>query len=229
MDSFNKLVMNWLKNKIEKGEHLEVVSFYNEVPVRVKMKPLSIEGFKVVGWQGNPKIIPAIDQTQKFFVTFLHPEYREKRILSAGVLYYNDDYVETTFPSLAVEPRFDRNAVRITVSEMKPIYVDVCSDAVSFSTRALDISEGGIGIAINKGLLGLNDEVTLTLKFPSGDTIEGLSAKVVHVEELPGKKGEEKAGLAFKNLKERDRNLISRYIIHRQKEIINEFKMLTGE
>ncbi|OMH41236.1 flagellar brake protein [Desulfurobacterium indicum] len=228
MDSFNKLVMEWLREKTEKREPLEIISFYNEMPVRVKMNPLSIEN-KVVGWKGNPKIIPAIDQTQKFYITFLHPEYREKRILSAGVLYYNDDYIETTFPSLAVEPKFNRSAVRITVSEMKPIYVDVEDKDVSFSTRALDISEGGVGIIINKGLLGLNQEVNVTLKFPSGDVINNIPAKVVRVEELSGRKKEEKAGLAFVSLKERDRNIISRYIIQRQREIINEFKMLTGE
>ncbi|WP_456397620.1 flagellar brake protein [Desulfurobacterium sp.] len=142
------------------------------------------------------------------------------------MLYYNGNYIETTFPSLAVEPKFDRNAVRITVSEMKPIYVDVKAEDVSFSTRALDISEGGVGIIINKGFLKLNQEVELTLKFSSGNEIDNIFAKVVRVEELSDNEKQEKAGLAFLALKERDRNFISRYIIQRQKEIINEFKML---
>ncbi|WP_456438063.1 PilZ domain-containing protein [Desulfurobacterium sp.] len=229
MDSFKQLVLQWLKEKTEKEEPLEVISFYNEVPVRVKIKPLSIENFKVVGWKGNSKILPAIDQTQKFFISFFHPEYRENRILSAGVLYYNNDYIETTFPSLTVEPKFNRAAVRITVSEFKPVYADIKAEGVTLSTKVADISEGGIGVFLDKGVLKLGEDVILTLKFPDGAVISNVPAKVVHIELVPGKKKEEKAGLAFVSLKEKCRNVISKYIIQRQKEIIAEFKMLTDE
>ncbi|WP_456397619.1 hypothetical protein [Desulfurobacterium sp.] len=79
MDSLKKIILQWFKEKIDKKEYVEVVSFYDEIPVKVKMNPISIEEFKVIGWEANPKIIPAIDQTQKFYITFFHPEYREKK------------------------------------------------------------------------------------------------------------------------------------------------------
>jgi len=226
---FKDYVLSWLKDKVNKKQHVEVISFYNEVPVHVKLTPTYIEGFKTVGWESNPKLIPAVDQTQAFYIPFVHPLHKEKQILSAGVLYYGKDYIETTFPSLSIDPRFKRNSVRIKVSELKPVIVEVNDGEKTLILRAVDISEGGVGVEAEKGTFSLNEELMLNLKFPDGKEVNNIFGKVVNVEPLMPDRKKEKAGIAFLKIREKDRDIINRYIVQRQKEIINEFKMFCEE
>jgi len=224
VDSLKQHIKTWLSEKLNKSKPVEVISFYNEMPVHVRISPVSIEE-KVVGWKGNPKIIPAVDQTQAFYIPFSHPETKEQKILSAGVLYYSNDYIETTLPSISIDPRFRRDTVRIKVSDLKPVMVQINDGKEIFSVRASDISEGGVGVVADKGTFALNEELMLNLKFPNGKEICNIFAKVVNVEPLLPDKKYEKAGISFLSVKERDRDVINRYIVQRQKEIINEFRM----
>ncbi|SNR64599.1 flagellar brake protein [Desulfurobacterium atlanticum] len=222
-------ILKWLKDRIDKKQHVEVISFYNEVPVHVKLVPTSVEGFKTVGWESNPKLIPAVDQTQAFYIPFVHPVHKEREILSAGVLYYGKDYIETTFPSFSIDPRFKRNSVRIKVSDLKPVIVRINDGEKTLTLRALDISEGGVGVEAEKGTFSLNEELMLDLKFPDGKEVNNIFGKVVNVESLMPDKKKEKAGIAFLKIREKDKDVINRYIVQRQKEIINEFKMFCEE
>jgi len=218
-------ILDWLREVKDVGKPIEVVSFYNELPVRTKVNVMDIDSErKIIQWTSNPRLSLAAGESKRLYLKFPKSFENEELFLGADVIYFNEDLIETTFPRPVVEPRFRREHLRVTTSEKLPIIADVKKsgkeEAVSF--KVFDISEGGIGALVNKGLFEVGEILDLKLIFPNGREIS-TKGEVVNVRDL-GKV--DKVGIKFVSLSNRDLNILSRYIMDRQREIMDKIRLL---
>ncbi len=213
-------IINWMKELMKRGEKVEVLSFYSEVPIRAKTEIQDIEG-KFVHWKSEPKLNLAVGETGKLFFEFLDPEFNQKRFLEADVTYYNDEFVETTLPRLSNDPRLSRRSLRVRVPDSS-IRVVLIGEEKGEEVKPYDISEDGIGIVVPKGYLNYGDKVKLEVEFPCGK----VNAEGVVVSKDSYESGE-KVGIYFKRISQREKDLIYRYIVDRQREILKTIRLLT--
>ncbi len=205
---------------------VKVTSFFNELPVKVKMRIVDVDSKRrTVGWEGGRKLTCAIDETKRIYFQILDPKYDEVRVLSADVIFYAGDYVETTFPRFAIEPKLNRRFLRVTTSEKLPVSVSFELGGFLKSFKVIDISEGGIAFVSDQEVLKLGDIVDMKLSFLDLElNVSGLVVnRSVYGRDL------ERIGIKFLKLKEKDRRSINRYILQRQKEIISKIKLLNDE
>ncbi|MEO2067979.1 MAG: PilZ domain-containing protein [Desulfurobacteriaceae bacterium] len=218
-------ILKWLREVKDKRKSIEVVSFYNELPVRTKVSVIDIDpDRKVIQWSSNPRLSLAAGESKKLYLRFPKSFDDGDLFLGADVIYFNEDLVESTFPRPVVEPRFRREHLRVTTSEKLPVIADAKKDGeegiVSF--KVFDISEGGIGVLVNKGLFKLGEKLDLKLTFPNEREIN-TKGVVVNVKDL-GKV--DKVGIKFTSLSNRDLNVLGRYIMDRQREIMDKIRLL---
>ncbi|GEM_PF-737029 len=227
MSEYKERIVDWLSKAKEEKEPIEVVSFYNGLPIRVKLGVLDIvDGGKYVHWEFNPKLQLAVEETGKIFSPFYDKLYNTTRILESSVIYYSKNFLETTLPKPSEDGRFRRQSLRITVSEKMPIHVHVYKDDKPIKVLPVDISEGGIGIVVPLEFNPkLNQKVKLDITFPTGMSFN-VEGEVVRLEEAS--KGK-RLGLKFSNPKYRLIEEVNKYIMARQREIMNKIRMITDE
>jgi hypothetical protein len=214
-------IREWLENLISEGKKIEVTSFLEEIPIKEKIKPESFDD-RFIQWSSSPKLKLAAGDFGKIFTYFFDPQFKQRRLLEANVTYYNDDFLETTHFKLSSEPRLHREFLRVKVSDSKPVKAFVIGkDGKKHEVKVKDISEGGIGIVTKPGTYNYNDEVTLEVCLPKG--CFKTNGIVVSKEDLGS---QERVGICFGNISQRERDLICRYILDRQKEIMKRIKML---
>ena len=223
MSDYKERVLNWLRELKETQKPIEVISFYNELPVRVKLNVLDVNDTKeLIQWSSHPKLNLAVGETGKMFLPFYDPLYQANRILSADVIYYGKGFMETTIPNIGNDSRFNRKSLRITTSDTLPIRALL--EAEDFPKRAVkvrDISEGGIGLFVPSSNFKIGDKVHLQLTFPNGKTLEA-NGEIARLEKTP--EGE-LAGIMFLSPSKELLNEIVRYIMKRQREIMDQFRM----
>ena len=223
MSDYIERVVNWLKELKESQKPVEVISFYNELPVRVKLNVLDINDEKgLIQWSSHPRLNVAVEETGKIFLPFYDPLHQANRILSADVIYYGKGFMETITPTIAGDSRFNRKSLRITTSDTLPIRALLTAKGFSKKpVRVRDISEGGVGIFVPTGTFRIGDKVQLQLSFPKGKSIEA-NGEVVRLEKTP--EGE-LAGIMFISPSRELLNQVIRYIMKRQREIMDQLRM----
>jgi len=218
--NLNSRIAEWLKEIKEKGTPVEVTSFFEELPIRVKVKLLDFDD-KFLQWESNPKLTLAADYAGKLFFYFNDPNFGTKRLLEAPVTYYGKKMVETAFPTPSADPRFERELLRVTVSEKAPVKGSIIKEE-ELPVRVRDLSEEGVGIIVPKGKLKMGDELEVNL-LVNGIPIKG-KGKVVRIE--PHSEGE-LAGIKFTSIDRSGKRTLCDYIIRRQREILNQIRLLT--
>ncbi len=219
-----KRVDEWLQELISKGEPVELISFYEELPIRVKSRPISIEE-KFIQWENHPKLKLAINDFGRVYTTFKDPFYNQTRVLAADVTYHNDKLIETTKLKPFEEPRFSREFPRVTVSPKLPIKLTLLPDGEKYKNEltynVVDVSENGIGFLSEKGEFSLGDKINLGVELPYGSFQS--EAEVRSLEPYDSK---EKVGVKFLNLNQKFRNLLHKYVMTRQREILDKIRLL---
>lgn len=216
-------ILSILKSLKDSGTPVEVMSFYNEVPVKAKLRIVDVDGTgRTIGWSGNEKLSLAVDETKRLYFSVLDPKFGERRVLVADVIYYSKDYIETDFPKFAIEPKLRRSYLRVTTSESLPVRLTV-EDALF---DVIDISEGGVAVVLPKGLLNPGDIIDAVLLLPEGKL--NIRARAVNVSEF-GRRDFERVGMEFIGMDGKGSKMVRRYVIERQREIISKIKLLNEE
>ena len=212
-------IKEWLKELEGKGRPVEVISFFNELPVRCKVRLLEV-GDKFVQWESTPKLQLAAEDSGKLYVKFNDPLHGAERILGADVVYQGSSLIETTIPRPQEAAFFRRESLRVRVSDTLPVRASI--EGKNFPVIVRDISEGGVGLIVPKGTLNFGEKLNLNLELPFGSL--ALKGEVVSVE--PYGDGE-KVGVKFLKPTQSDRSLINRYVMARQREILNKIRLFT--
>lgn len=215
-----KRIEEWIRSLIAEKRPVELVSFYEELPVRAKVKPLSLED-KFIQWESHPKLKLAVENFGRVYTYFNDPVYNQKRILTSDVTYYSDSLIETTMFKPFEEPRFSREFPRVTVSSKLPVKVAVIDGAEKQEYQVRDVSENGVGFLAPKGTFSPGNKIKLEVFLPYGSF--SSEAEVRSIEPVEDK---EKVGVRFVDLQQRFRDLLHKYVMTRQREILNTIKML---
>ncbi len=202
-------VIDWIAEKKE----LEVYAFYEEVPIKVKIRLIEIDYEKEqMAWSFDKKLELALSQSKELYFEY------EGTIYILNVIMYSREEMVTTFPSIAVEPKLKRRYIRVHVSEDKPIYVEF--DNVS--TVAWDISEKGIGLILdNIGDIELGKSYEIKIKIEGKEFL--VKGEVVYIKEI-GKKSI-KVGIKFIKASPVLEDKIFKYILAKQKEILKKISL----
>jgi len=213
-------IVEWLKEMKEKGATIEAISFYQELPIRVRTKVLDIdEARKFVQWESDPKLSLALSETGRVYFRFFDPLYKQNRIVGADATYYSDEFIETTYPAPLIAPGLNRQCLRVKTSEKLPVKAYLIGeDGSKKELKVRDVCEEGVGILNAGELLSLGEPVKIELVLP--EHVLTLTGKVVSIDELP--EGQ-KFGIKL-NVRERDRKVLNNYVMARQREILNKIK-----
>jgi len=179
-------IREWLKKVKEEGKPVEVITFYQEIPIRVKTRLLDFDD-NFLQWEAEPKLCLGVSDCKKLYFYFSDPYYGQRRLLSADVNYHGSSMVETTFPLPSQEPKLNRECLRVKTSESLPVRVFVIDrEGQKREFKVWDLSEEGIGIVGKPGSLNPGEEVRLELRLPQGE----LCVKGEVVSAQPEEEGE---------------------------------------
>ncbi|RMD47698.1 MAG: PilZ domain-containing protein [Aquificota bacterium] len=205
-------VIEWIAEK----KTLEVYVFYEEVPIKVKIElhDIDLEKEQII-WSFNEKIAFALTKSRDIYF-----EYSEV-IYVMSVIIHDKEEMVTTLPTIAAEPKLKRNYIRVQTSEDDPIYVEI--DGIS--TKVWDISEGGIGIIVESLKdIEIGNQYDLNLSL-SGKTLK-LKGEIVYIKEI--NKSNYKVGIKFLKVPSNVEDLIFKYILKRQREILKKLSYFKG-
>jgi len=219
--SVKERIEAWLKEVKASGKPIEVVSFYQELPIRVKARLVDFDG-KFLQWEAEPKLALAAADSGRLYFYFYDPLHQEKRLLSADVTYHGSSIVETTFPQPSQEPRFNRECLRVRASEKLPVKAYILTDEGRKELKVWDISEEGIGLIGERGSLNPGETVRVELSLPQGQVC--LTGEVISAQ--PHEEGE-KFGIKL-HVRENEKKLLRSYIMARQREILNKIREVAG-
>jgi hypothetical protein len=184
-------IKEWLQKLDETKSPVEVVSFFQELPIRVKTKLLDYDK-NFVRWEPNPKLLLAVGDSKNIFFRFYDPFFKQERLLKGNVTYYCNSFIETDIPTLSADPRFEgvtvkREHVRVAVPPRDEVKCFICSKEKKSPIKVKDISECGLGITAQLDTLKLGEVLDLELILPTGKL--SLKGEVVSKESL-GKSGD---------------------------------------
>ena len=223
MTEYEKRIMSWLKELKENKKTTEVISFYNGLPIRTKINVLDVDDSgKFVHWNFTPKLQLAVEETGKIFIPFFDKLFNVSRILESPVIYYNNEFMETTLPKPTADGRFNREFLRVSVSDTLPLKAKLIVNGDVVEATPTDISEGGIGLIIPERELEAGEKVQLLIEFPSSKSLE-TKGEVVRVEKTS--KGK-RTGIKFIEPSKDFQNEVNKYIMARQREVMSQIRML---
>ncbi|WP_297454840.1 PilZ domain-containing protein [Persephonella sp.] len=203
--SYWKLI-GWLK----KQKRINVVTFYEEVPVNGILELETIdETRRQIIWKNDPKLLPVLKYERILFFK------KDEEIFTLSVIAYDEKEIATTFPEVATEPKLNRSYVRVKVSPEDDIKVMIENKEL----KVEDISEAGIGITGKKEdlfQLQIGKEYEFLLKIKN--EIMKIKGVVVHKETNT-------AGIKITDISLKDQDKIARYIMNRQREIARKIFM----
>ncbi len=220
MKTYKERICEWIEKLLSEGTPTEVVSFLEEIPIRVKTKILNFDKKdEFVEWEICPRLEMALRETKQLYIPFLDPAYNVRRMLVADVIYASRNMAETTFPRPFDDPKFRREHLRVKTSRKLPLKVKISE---RHSVEARDISEGGIGLYLKKGALNVGNVVNLNITFPDGKEFQ-VRGEVVHLEG----KDTPVIGIKFLNPPKAFLNAVTKYIMKRQRELMENLKLLS--
>ncbi len=202
-----------LIHKILEKKELEVYAFYDEIPIRVKLELHDVDFDKQqMIWSFNEKLKLPLTKSKEIYFQ------EDGTVYTLVVIIYDDKELVTTFPTVAVEPKLKRRYIRVRTIEDDPIYVEI--DGIR--EKAIDISERGVGLILkNIGELKPNQEYDLKLEI-RGKTYD-LKGKVVYITEV--EPGTYRVGIQFTDISSKVEDVIFKYILDRQKEVIKKISL----
>ncbi|MCX7759933.1 MAG: PilZ domain-containing protein [Hydrogenothermaceae bacterium] len=134
-----------LIDKIKKDKKLEIYLFYHEAPIRQILEISDIDkNKKQIEFKINGKIDAAVNESREVYTKFGND------IFVLRPLIWNREFLITSFPSFAIEPKLNRNYPRVKCSNKNPITMEDIEIGLCLHIR--DISEGGIGFKIDKNI-----------------------------------------------------------------------------
>ncbi|WP_456455962.1 PilZ domain-containing protein [Thermovibrio sp.] len=214
-------IKEWLKEVKEKGKEVEVISFFQELPIKTKAKVIDFDD-KFVQWEVPLKLCLATQDCGKVYTQFFDKQYNQNRIIEGNVIYCAKEFIESTFPLPSSDPKFKRDSVRITASPNIPIEVKVLKEDKLLSFPVKDVSENGIGIIAPKESFQYGEKVKLLIStLDKKIETEGITVSFEPYEDR------EKFGIKL-NLKEREKEVLRRYISMRQREVLNKIREIAG-
>ncbi|ACO03038.1 MAG TPA: PilZ domain-containing protein [Persephonella sp.] len=207
--SFLREVLNWMKEQ----DSIEVAVFFNEVPVKAKLKVLDIDyERKQIIWSFNEKLrIPLLDNRVIYF------KYRND-IFIATVIIHDDKEMVTSFPTLALEPKLNRRYVRVTTSPENPAFLII--DGKKYPIE--DISEAGIGIILPSDI-GLKEGEEKEMELELKGTVFDIKGKIVYIKDQGNNLI--RVGIKLLDIPNRVRNQIVKYVFERQRDIAKKITM----
>ncbi|WP_457624290.1 PilZ domain-containing protein [Persephonella sp.] len=207
-------LIGWLK----KTKKIEVVAFYEEVPINGVLELEEVEEpLEQIIWKSDKKLIPPLRETRHLYFK------KDGEVYILTVIAYDEKEIATSFPSLALDKKLNRAYVRVKTSETDP--VDVMINGIQLSAE--DISEAGIGILAPEDRvkdLEVNKEYDIMLRIRG----EFLKLKGIIVYKMKAGKGFERIGIKFTQVKPKDQDRIAKYIMDRQREIAKKIFLFKG-
>ncbi|NPA13482.1 MAG: PilZ domain-containing protein [Aquificae bacterium] len=207
-------LIGWLK-KVKK---LEVVAFYEEIPIRgiIELEEID-EKLQQIIWKSNGRLTAPLKETRHLYFR------KDGDIYVLSVIAFDDKEIATSFPMLAVDRKLDRAYIRVKVSEEDPI--EIMIDGIHMLVD--DISEAGAGVVVEEDKVveiqpGEEYEILIKIR---GEIIK-LKGLVVY--KINVGKNKVRLGIRFTDIKVKDRDKIAKYVMDRQREIAKKIFMLNG-
>ena len=202
-------VIDWIAEKKE----LEIYVFYEEVPIKDKIKLIEIDYEKEqIAWTVDKKLEFALSHSKELYFEY------EGTIYILNVIMYNREEMITTYPSVAVEPKLKRRYIRVKVDQQHPIYVEF--DGIS--ALAWDISEKGVGLILNDiGDIEIGKSYDIKIKIEGKEFL--VKGEVVYIKEI-GRKSI-KVGIKFIKAPPALEDKIFKYILAKQKDILKKISL----
>lgn len=198
-----------LVDKIKHDRKLEVYIFYQEAPIRYSLEVSEIdEGKKQIEFKINGKIEAAVSEAKEVYCKL------DKEVLVMKALIWNREYLVTSFPSFAIEPKLNRSFPRVKCSNKNPITMEDKSIGLCLNIR--DISEGGIGFKLPEDVDIKENNIHNINLIINGKT---YTAKIKIVYRVKTDDKLIKIGASFVELSPRLEDAVARYVMDRQMEI----------
>ncbi|MEZ0322950.1 MAG: PilZ domain-containing protein [Hydrogenothermaceae bacterium] len=206
-----------LIDKIKKDKKLEVYLFYQEAPIRQILEVSDIhEAKKQVEFKINGKIEAAVNESKELYTKI------NNEILILRPLIWNREFLITSFPSFAIEPKLKRGYPRVKCSNKNPITMEDNKLGLCLTIR--DISEGGIGFKVDKSVdIKENDIHNVKLNING----KKYDAKIKILYKTQTNENLNKIGAKFIDPSAKLQDAIAKYVFDRQTEIariLNNFK-----
>jgi len=210
--------------KISVGDVMNLHCFYEELFVmgRGTVIDLDLEN-KTIAWEVDEKILKATFIEKRVFFK------NSNKWVGADIVFKDGNFISAKVLNAVYEPRLRRNFVRVTTSLSEPVkvlVVDPFSERKKGEFWASDISEGGVGLVTDKKRVplkvGNNYVLLISLSIDKITYRIVTKAKLVHFTEVDNKL--KKLGMLFIDLERKYRDLIYRYVVKRQKDIIRALK-----
>lgn len=203
-----KGAINKILEKIEKEKKLETYLFYQEAPLRQILEVSDInKSKKQIEFKINGKIEAAINESKELYCKI------NNEILLLKPIIWNKEYLVTSFPSLAIEPKLKRAFPRVKCSLKNPIIFQEENSGIIVSLR--DISEGGIGFKVT-GNMDFKESNTYDIKLKIDNKEHSCKIKIVY----KIKTNEHyKIGAKFVEPSLKLKDAIAKYVFERQMEI----------
>ncbi len=229
--------MEKLSDIFKTGKVYDVLTKYKEVPVKAPMPLLWVdEEGRLLGFDWKKVTVKkAFSSLEPVYVKVSPSEYAKTQIFSN----LGKELV-LVLESLVPPPEFiNRKSVRVEPDEEKPVKVEIIFNGKRIEGNATDVSETGVGVKLP--LEGNNDFVEFVKeKLKSLQEKENLEFDVkVHLPDNGTAQGKGKVRnllgsgkdlyvrLGFEvEFPRRELDKIRRYVIQRQKEIIQSLRML---
>lgn len=221
----------------EVGNSYEVVTKYKEIPVRVTMVLSWVEDDgRLIGFDwGRTHLKGAFSTLDPVYVKLSPKEYAQTQVFSN----LGRELV-LTVENLVEPPEFvRRRSVRVEPDENKPVEVEIAFDGKAIKTSARDVSEMGIGVLldkkkhkdfiefIEKELENLKEddfiEFDIRVHLPECGEASGRG----RLRNVIGRGKDVYMRLGFEvEFPKEGLNRIRRYVMNRQKEIIQSLRMV---
>ncbi|MEO2068286.1 MAG: PilZ domain-containing protein [Desulfurobacteriaceae bacterium] len=206
------------------GDVVNLYCFYEELLVAGKGTVVEVdESQGLISWEVDEVISKASFLEKRLFFK------KEDRWVGADIVFREGNFLSAKILKTIYEPRLRRSFLRVTTSLSSPVEAEVSK---LFSSRestkryfVFDISEGGIGVLVNKRdrFFKLDENLAVSIYLTLENKVHTLpaKAKVVHISDFEGKK---KVGMFLVDISPESRDKILKYITKRQKEIIRGLK-----
>ena len=219
------------------GDHYDIIAKYKEIPVKahLKLNWVDDEG-RLLGFDwGRTHIKAAFSTLEPVYIKLSPKEYAQTQVFSnlgKELVLMLENFVEP--------PEFiKRRSVRVEPDENKPVLVEIHYDGREITLSAKDVSETGIGLQLDakehrdfvnylkEKIEELKEdefiELSMTVRLPEGEVARGKGK----LRNVVGLSRDVYVRLGFEvNFPREELNKIRRYVINRQREIIQSLRFV---
>ena len=219
------------------GDHYDIIAKYKEIPVKahLKLNWVDDEG-RLLGFDwGRTHLKAAFSTLEPVYIKLSPKEYAQTQVFSnlgKELVLMLENFVEP--------PEFiKRRSVRVEPDENKPVLVEIHYDGREITLSAKDVSETGIGLQLDakehrdfvnylkEKIEELKEdefiELSMTVRLPEVEVARGKGK----LRNVVGLSRDVYVRLGFEvNFPREELNKIRRYVISRQREIIQSLRFV---